>query len=1033
MKNNKFLIIISSLFAIAAFLLSFKILPQYVNDGPCESEITIEILAEKDELSKGYEMLLAKNASIDGISTPMNATKIEGYFNTENGYFWGNGPAKITFSFPAAKDIDLLFNKHKWSGTILVYDGDEVSKINLFSDDTDNYLEIYTVKSNHLAPRYFLIAIISLLIAAAIGACVWFLLFTTFSQASAKKYSLALFLSTTTIWLFYLCANFPGTITIDTLNQFRQALGITEITDAHPAFLTLIYRLIFKISGGPGLFTLIQIALYALTLTSFLSYLCKLGLSRKIASLAAVLFSAHIVNGIYATVLWKDVLYTVALLWATLLLLKLSIEKKAFFSAANIIQLSLSSAFVFLLRHNGMIVFGMILATMAIAVLALRSIKPLAVILATLTIVGVVKGPLYSSLGIENQAISAPNSLLHGIVYTCMESDFESELLESVVPMEVWYEVYEPYSTNSFVLSNASIQNNLVEKMNALSSSDVIKEYLRAFINHPFLIIKDRLYGCNSLWNTITSGYNWRTGNNQYKIVVETNELGFYCRENAITDFISNLYQKSISNRFYDSLIWRVGPYLSIAFVLLFITIIQRKWAFLLAYIPIVGNSISLILSMAWQDYRYVYFVFVLSVFLALSYAVYPSKNTRKEIDGNTTASPDLSEEQGSKPDKKHICLVSSQYLPHVGGVENYVYNLSRELASRGHSVTIVTSLIEGTSEYEKNENIEIYRLPSLQLMNGRFPVLKMSKARKKLEKDFKNRHFDMMLVNMRFFFISLWAVKLAKKLGIKCAIIDHGSSHLNTGGKLTSKLGELFEHWITWREKHYCKNFAGVSKESLNWLKHFKINSDILLNNAVDLETFEKYKASPVRNFREEYGIPGDATVISFVGRLTVEKGIEQLVNSVKRINDIRKDVYLLAAGGGYLKEKLEDTKSENTHLVGQISTPEVASLLSASDIFCLPSFSEGFPTCVIEACVAHNYIITTYRGDAKEIIKDSERGIILPNNNEDGVYNAIMSVLDAPEKRKIATDLCYRTVINNYTWKHTCDSFLKLIEKIQ
>ena len=631
MKKNKILIMLSALFAIAAFAVSFKVLQQYINKGARECEITIEILAEKDELSNGYEMLLAKCALIDGISTPMNATNTEGYFNTDNGYFWGSGPsAKITLSFPAAKDIDLLFNKHTWSGIIMIHDGEEQTKINLFSDTANDYLEIYTVKSNHLEPRYFLIVIISLLISALVGACIYFLLFTTFSDTSVKKYNISVFLSVTMIFGIYLCANFPGTITTDTLNQFSQAMGITEITDAHPALLTLVYKFIFKISDSPAPFTIIQIVLYAWAITAFLSYLNKLGLSRKITSAFAVLFSAHLVNGIYATVLWKDVLYTVALLWATLLFLKLAIEKKSFFSISNIIQLSFAAAFIFLLRHNGLIVFGMILAVMAIAVIALRSVKPLAVILVSLILVGAVKGPLYSSMGIENQAISAPNALIHGIVYTCMKSDFESELLESVVPMEVWYEVYEPYSTNSFVLSNASVQNNLVEKMNKLSSSEVIKEYLRAFASHPFLIIKDRLYGCNSLWNSITSGYNWRTGNDQYKIVVEANALGFHCRENAITDFISEVYQKSISNRFYDSLIWRAGPYLSVAFILLFIAVIQRKWGYLLAYIPIVGNSLSLIMSMAWQDYRYVYFIFVLSCFLALSYTVYPSKERTK-------------------------------------------------------------------------------------------------------------------------------------------------------------------------------------------------------------------------------------------------------------------------------------------------------------------------------------------------------------------------------------------------------------------
>ena len=377
----------------------------------------------------------------------------------------------------------------------------------------------------------------------------------------------------------------------------------------------------------------------------------------------------------------------------------------------------------------------------------------------------------------------------------------------------------------------------------------------------------------------------------------------------------------------------------------------------------------------------------------------------------------------------KSICIVTSQYLPHVGGVENYVYNLSRELAGRGHKITIVTSLIEGTPEYECNEGVEIYRLPSLQLMNGRFPVLKRSKSRKVFEKSIKEKNFDIMLVNMRFYFISLWAVKLAKKHGIKSVMLDHGSSHLNTGGKLTSKVGELFEHFITWREKRYCKNFAGVGKTTLEWIKHFGIESDVVLNNAVDIAKFSEYIENPVRNYRSEFNIPDDSIVISFAGRITVEKGVKELINVMKKVNETRKDVYCLLAGGGYLREPLEEIKSENTIFLGQIPTPEIAALLCQSDIFCLPSYSEGFPTCVIEACVCNSFIITTYRGDAKEIVKDSSYGIILPDANEHGLYNAIMSVLDKKEYRENAVRLCYERVINNYTWEHTADKLLTII----
>ena len=148
------------------------------------------------------------------------------------------------------------------------------------------------------------------------------------------------------------------------------------------------------------------------------------------------------------------------------------------------------------------------------------------------------------------------------------------------------------------------------------------------------------------------------------------------------------------------------------------------------------------------------------------------------------------------------------------------------------------------------------------------------------------------------------------------------------------------------------------------------------------------------------------------------------------QRLDEERRDVWLLAAGNGYLLEKLTPVKSERTHFVGQIGSAEVAALLSQSDIFCLPSFSEGFPTCVLEAGVCRSFVITTYRGDAKEIVLNPDYGIILPDNAEDGLYEAIKSVLDRPEYRARATELCYERIVQNYTWRHTADRFLSWLD---
>ena len=350
----------------------------------------------------------------------------------------------------------------------------------------------------------------------------------------------------------------------------------------------------------------------------------------------------------------------------------------------------------------------------------------------------------------------------------------------------------------------------------------------------------------------------------------------------------------------------------------------------------------------------------------------------------------------------KSICIVSSQCLPHIGGIEQYIDNFSRELVRQGNKVTILTSELDGVPDHEKEGDWEIYRLPSFPFMNGRFPVLKYNRKLRNFTKKFKKKKFDIMLVNMRFYFISLYAVRLAKKMNLRCMMLDHGTSHLNTGGKFTSKLGEWFEHWITWMERRYCKEFA-----------------------------FEQMKAMSVRNFREEYRIPKDAVVISFVGRVTIEKGIRELVHVVNKICRKRDDVYLLAAGKGYLEEELKEIACDHVHLTGQMPLQDVVSMLQASDIFCLPSVSEGFPTCVLEASLCDNYVVTTYRGGAKECITGREYGMILPDNNEKGLYTALMKVLDEEEYRRTAAKRCKERVAAHYTWEQTAKTFLALLEE--
>ena len=112
--------------------------------------------------------------------------------------------------------------------------------------------------------------------------------------------------------------------------------------------------------------------------------------------------------------------------------------------------------------------------------------------------------------------------------------------------MDDWHTIYTPYSTNSFSYSNIALKNNLRKKIVSLELSRVVNAYIKTFIKHPILTIKDRLYGCNILWNPIMSGYNWRAANDEFEQVVISNDFGYACKENNLTKVINFLYEKFI-------------------------------------------------------------------------------------------------------------------------------------------------------------------------------------------------------------------------------------------------------------------------------------------------------------------------------------------------------------------------------------------------------------------------------------------------------------------------------------------------------
>lgn len=378
----------------------------------------------------------------------------------------------------------------------------------------------------------------------------------------------------------------------------------------------------------------------------------------------------------------------------------------------------------------------------------------------------------------------------------------------------------------------------------------------------------------------------------------------------------------------------------------------------------------------------------------------------------------------------KKYCIFAAQYLPHMGGVERYTYNLAKRLVERGNEVTVVTSNIYKLPSYEKEEGIHVYRVPCMNLLDGRYPVLKVSRKFMKINRMLRRRKYDIVIVNTRFYLHSLYGMVFAWKNSISCIAIEHGTSHLSVHHKILDSVGAVYEHILTRIERIYCKDFYGVSKACNEWLMHFHIPAKGVLYNSIDINEIRQIKKDLF--YRNKYNIPKDATVVTFTGRLLAEKGLSELMNVMDRLCQRRKDIYLFIAGDGDLREEVIKRRTDYIIPLGKIEFEDIVILLRESDIFCLPSFSEGFSTSILEAAACKCYILTTERGGAKELIINKEYGSIIPNNREDVLYREFISILDNQEKRKEAVELTYQRLQSCFTWDNVVDQIERICEKV-
>ncbi len=372
----------------------------------------------------------------------------------------------------------------------------------------------------------------------------------------------------------------------------------------------------------------------------------------------------------------------------------------------------------------------------------------------------------------------------------------------------------------------------------------------------------------------------------------------------------------------------------------------------------------------------------------------------------------------------KKIAIFSGYYLPHLGGVERYTYNLANKMKQMGYEIVIVSLRYDDSlEEVEQLDYAKIYRLPTHKLFVERYPIVNNNSHCKKMLKMIEEENIDSIILQTRFWTSSYIGSKFATKNNIPVCLIEHGSTHFTVNNKILDFFGAIYEHKLTNAIKKNVKDFYGVSKKCVQWLKHFDIEAKGVFYNSINTEEAQVYSS----NIQKD----SEKISITYVGRLIPEKGVLKLISIFK---DLQKkyNIELNIAGQGPLLDKIKQDNKDNIniHILGMLSHDEVMNLLAKTDIFINPSsFPEGLPTTILEAGIMECAVVATPMGGTAEILENENIGLIC-GFEENEIKEKLVELLNDKDKREKLSKNIKKQVIEKFSWDATAKKVVNTIK---
>lgn len=344
-----------------------------------------------------------------------------------------------------------------------------------------------------------------------------------------------------------------------------------------------------------------------------------------------------------------------------------------------------------------------------------------------------------------------------------------------------------------------------------------------------------------------------------------------------------------------------------------------------------------------------------------------------------------------------NIGLFTETYYPEINGVANSVYMLKTELEEIGHTVYVFTTTTPGAPEFEHN----VFRVPSLPCILiterrvGLFYQPKLASLIKKLNLDLIHTHTE--------FSLGIFGRIMAKELKLPTVHTYHtiyeDYTHYITHFKTLDKRAKAFVRVFT---KICCNTVEQVivpTEKVRDLLLKYSVYRDIsIVPTGVNLKKFnpELYPKEEVLKLRQHFGLKAEDKVLLYLGRISKEKNIAEIIEAMPEYMRTRDQVRFLIVGGGPEMENLKQTVAEQKMqdkiiFTGPQPWDNIGLFYQLGDVFVSASQSETQGLTYIEAMAAGLPVVAKKDKCLEDILNPGWNGFDFTDRN------GLMEGLDA------------------------------------